>query len=276
MSSPTLRIGIMPYLLGRPLLRGLIADGPPDVEVVQAVPSSIGQSLIEGKLDAALGPIAMTLAHPELRVIPGLGVACDGPVASIKLFHRVPLADLRRVALDTSSRSSALLAKIILQRFEGASPEFVTAPPDLEAMLAVADGALLIGDNALVAELRPPEGGLPPWQDLGERWKRETGLGFVFAMWAYRSDLDRGRARRLAEVLYASLARGEADMERVADEDGRVRGIPREMAYRYLTENIRYRLQEVNLAGLARYVELAVELGLLPEGTVVPEGARMA
>lgn len=274
MSGQPLRVGIMPYLLGRPLLRGLISDPPPDIEVVQAVPSAIGQALIEGNLDTALGPIAMTLACPELRVIPGIGVACDGPVASIKLFHQVPLRQLTRVALDASSRTSALLAQIILRRFEGVSPEFCVADPDLAAMLDAADGALLIGDNALIAEVRPPRGPLPPWQDLGERWKLETGLGFVFAMWAYRPTLSEARLMRLVDVLHRSLARGEAEIDLVADEDGASRGIPRHVAHRYLTENICYRLHEVHLAGLARYVELAVGLDLLPAGTRLPEGAR--
>jgi chorismate dehydratase len=261
-----LRIGVMPYLLGRPLVRGLAAHAPTHVRLVEDVPSAIGQLLIDGELDAALAPIAMTLAHPELCVIPGLGVACDGPVASIKLFHRVPPEELTRVALDTSSRTAALLTQVLLRTRFGAAPDFVHAEPDLDAMLEKAGGALLIGDNALVASG-------PPYLDLGEEWKAHTGLGFVFAMWAYSPTLERTRQAQLAELLYASLARGEAELEQILEEPTRPRPLTPDAARRYLTENIRYRLQEVHLRGLERFVENAVDLDLLPEDTRVPQGA---
>lgn len=268
MSRP-LRVGAMPYLLGRPLVRGLELAPPNAVLLRQMVPSELATELRAGNLDAALVPVAAVLSEPGLKVLPGLCVACDGPVQSIRLFHTRPLADLRRVALDRSSRSAALLAKVILACFERAHPTYVEARPDLAAMLRNADAALLIGDPALAAPLD-----LAPWVDLGTKWRERTGLGFVFAVWAYRDGLESSEVGRLTEVLHESASVGMAQIHEIASEEAGARGLPEEAVRRYLTESILYRPAPSCLDGLDRFIVLAIELGLLPPDARFPPGLR--
>ena len=122
------------------------------------------------------GPVSYDL-------VPGLAIACEGAVNSVALFTRVPVAQIRRLALDVSSRSSVGLVRVLCRHHWGIEPEYVDASPDLASMLDVADAALMIGDPALDA----------PWQslgatkiDLGEAWQAFTGLPFVFAAWVAR------------------------------------------------------------------------------------------
>jgi chorismate dehydratase len=53
------------------------------------------------------------------------------------------------VAVDTGSRTSAVLARIVFDQFFHTRPDFRPAAPDLAAMLAQSDAAVLIGDAAL-------------------------------------------------------------------------------------------------------------------------------
>jgi len=262
--SGRVRVGVMNYILGRPLVRGLVTRRSDEVEIIEDVPARVGEMLAAGRLDTAIAPVAMILATPGIDVVPGLGVLCDGPVQSIRLFHKTPLSELRRVALDGSSRSGAMLARIVLERFEGAAPEYVRRQPSLPEMLADCDGALLIGDPALTASAD-----VAPYVDLGELWKRHTGLGFVFAMWGLRAGLAQDRREHIAELLDWSLSVGEEELEDIVAEESVRIGLPPEEVRAYLGERIRYRLAPNATSGLRLFARLAVEQALLPPGAGV-------
>src|SRR5690348_5263249 len=122
--------------------------------------------------------------RPGDRIVPGVCIGSEGPVASVALFARKPVRDLRRIALDTSSRTSAALVRILCARRFDVAPAFVSHAPDLGAMLAQADAALLIGDPALF--VYPAAFGAEKI-DLGAAWSDMTGLPFVWAFWAGRA-----------------------------------------------------------------------------------------
>ena len=133
--------------------------------------------------------------------MPGAAIASRGPVRSVCLFHRGPLERVRRVALDTSSRTSSALVRVLLRERLGHDPQYVPMAPGLVDMLAVADAALMIGDPALDHE------GDVPRLDLGEEWLRVTGLPFVFAFWAGRAgSVSPAGVRRLQTALAAGVA----------------------------------------------------------------------
>ena len=123
--------------------------------------------------------------------------------------------------MDTSSRTSVALATVLLGRVFGVTPEVVPMAPDLEAMLARADAALIIGDTALFLDhtkvrLKPDTTGLDYLSavvkiDLGELWTESTGLPFVYAVWAGWPD-----ALNPEDVCLLQRARDEG----VADVDG--------------------------------------------------------
>jgi chorismate dehydratase len=191
-------------------------------------------------------------------MVPDCAVASDGPVASVAIFTSMPIERVRSIALDTSSRTSVALTRVMAARYFGIAPSFVDYSPDLPGMIARADAALLIGDPALLADYQPL--GLQKI-DLGAAWKDFTGLPFVFACWTGVPD-----AVNAADVatLQAARTAGEAHAEAVAarffpDEPARAA-----LGGRYLRENIRYRLGDREIAGLERFYALAAEVGVVP------------
>jgi chorismate dehydratase len=192
-------------------------------------------------------------------IVPGIAIASRGPVRSVCLFHSVPLERVRRVALDSSSRTSVALAKIVLRARLGRDPEYVSMGPSLDSMLAVADAALLIGDPALYCESNLPR------LDLGEEWTRTTGLPFVYAFWAGRPG-----AVSPAEVvrLQDSLREGLRAIPAIAagyNGGGPGRTVVNES---YLRDNIVFTFGDEEVAGLREFYQRAHALSLVPR---VPE-----
>jgi chorismate dehydratase len=249
------RIGAVGFLNARPLHEGLADD--PRLALRLDVPSECARLLHGGEIDLGLVPAIELLRGPvAYDIVPGLAIGCDGPVNSVALFTRVPLAQVQRVALDTSSRSSVGLLKLLARRHFGIEPEYVDAPPDLASMLQVADAALLIGDPALRA----------PWQslglekhDLGAAWKALTGLPFVFAVWAAWP----GRAdTAVVERLHEARRAGVAAIPILAADEAAAAGGDAARLEQYLRRNIRYDLDDAALRGLAQYLTLTADEGL--------------
>jgi chorismate dehydratase len=255
----TVRLGAIGYLNTRPLIAGLEAET--GFELSYGAPSACAAQLREGRVDLGLIPTVEYARSPEpYYIVPEVGIACRGEVLSVKFLFRGELAAVRRVALDRSSRTSAALLRILLRERHGVVPEFVEAHPDLDGMLAAADGALLIGDLAL--EL---EGDRLSQIDLGAEWSAHTGHPFVFAVWAGRRDaLTPAQARRLVQA----RRHGEGRLEEIARRFADGRGRPRELYERYLRQHIRFELGAAELAGLRHFYGLACQHGLIPQ---VPE-----
>ena len=173
------RLGAVGYLNARPLVHGL--DTRTDLfDVRFDVPSRCATLLHEGGTDLGMIPSIEYLRGPEpYRIVPDLGIISDGEVASVALFSRVPLAEVRRIGLDTSSRTSAGLTRVLCREAWGIDPVFEPVPPGVAAAVEGCDAALLIGDLALF--LDHEAAGLTKI-DLGAEWTRLTGLPFVRAL----------------------------------------------------------------------------------------------
>lgn len=255
MSLP-LRLGVVPYLNVAPLVHGLMSD--PRFEIVRDVPSRIAERLHAGEIDVGMIP-SIEYAAGEYAIVPGIAIGSRGPVRSVMLFHTLPIEQVRRVALDTSSRTSVALLRILLRERLGRDPEYVAMPPSVGEMLETADAALVIGDPALYFEGRAGR------LDLGEEWTRLTGLPFVFAFWAGRpGSLAPADVARLQESLRAGLAALPAI---ASTYNGHGAGLgPLNEAY--LRSNMVYDLGAAETAGLTEFFRRAHALGLIPR---VPE-----
>jgi chorismate dehydratase len=245
------RLGAVGYLNARPLVQGL--DARPDLFSVRFdVPSTCATLLHAGDIDLGMIPSIEYQRGPEgYRMVPDLGIVSDGDVASVALFTRVPVENIRTIGLDTSSRTSAGLTRVLCRELWGIQPQFVPIPPETAARVEGYDAALLIGDPALF--LDHSAAGLMK-VDLGAEWTRLTALPFVWAVWAGRRD-----ALTPAHVVALQEARdrGVADSDAIADA---YEGPERAAACRaYLRDNIQYRLGEREAAGLRRYYDLAAK-----------------
>src|SRR5690349_22882649 len=108
------------------------------------IPAACADQVASGAADIGIIP-SFELTRQDLEIVPGPGIACHGPVRSILLISARPVKEIRKVALDSSSRTSVELARVVLERRYGVIPETISHPPDLDAMLRIADAALIIG-----------------------------------------------------------------------------------------------------------------------------------
>lgn len=214
------------------------------------IPSVCADRLADGSADIGLVPV-IEAQRQGLEFVPGLGIACDGPVRSILLVSHVPAPGIRTVAADCSSRTSVALTSLVLRERFGAVPRMIPAEPNLDAMLRTADAALVIGDPAL--RFHPDE--LPYHvYDLGQEWKWLTGLPMVFAMWAARPGVLSGRAD-VAEAFRASLCFGQQQMEEIIQSESERRGFSAELVRQYLTHYIHFDLTAQCDRGMRRFLQ---------------------
>lgn len=249
------RLAAVRYLNTVPLIWGILRGAQRELfDVRLELPSVCASLLARGEADLGIVPVAEVWRN-SWDTVPGCCIACLGAVRSILLISKKPWAQVQTLAVDAGSRSSVLLARILLSRCYGAHPSLVEMPPDLETMLERCDAALIIGDAALRIE----PGALPyAWLDLGLEWFRVTGLPMVFATWS--GVLDGFDREQLAADLKGSLDFGLANMDAIVKAEAAERGFDREMVRRYLTENVRFELGEAELAGREAYLRYAGEL----------------
>jgi chorismate dehydratase len=256
--TATVRIGAVTYLNTKPLIHDL-EELAPDAELVLDVPSRLAEQLDQGQLDVALIPVIEYFRAASYRIVPGIAIASNGPVLSVTLFSRVPWPQIRRVALDAGSRTSAALTQILLRSRYGVAPEVVPLPLSAAAEESDADAVLLIGDRAMRACLP----GFAHAYDLGQEWHNWTGLPFVYAVWAVRDGCDLGPVEA---ALHEAKRRGCASIGPIAHQEAPRLGLDGGFCRRYLATIIRFDLGPREQAGLHHYYMLACELGLARRG----------
>jgi chorismate dehydratase len=248
------RLGAVDYLNARPLVHGLELRS--DLFSLRFdVPSKCAALLHEGSIEVGMIPSIEYERGRDYRIVPGLGIISDGPVASVALFTTRPLDMVRSIAADTSSRTSYALLKILCVERVGIDPDFQPMAPDAESMLHQCDAALLIGDPALFLDHQRLGANKI---DLGEEWTALTALPFVWAFWAGRRSALSAEA---VDVLIAARDRGIAASDAIATAYcGAERA---ELGRAYLRDNIQYRLGSREQAGLMKYYELAQHHGVV-------------
>ena len=254
-----IRVAAVQYLNALPLVRGL--DAQSDLFDVQYdVPARCAALLHAGTADLALIPSIEYLQRPNYRIVPGVAVGSTGPVASVALFSQRPATAIRSVAVDSSSRTSIALLRILCAQWFDIDPTLVKMRPDLDSMLKRCDAALLIGDRSLFIDHE--SAGLEKI-DLGAEWTTMTGMPFVWALWAGLPD---AVGSPHLDALEAARDRGVAERDDIArqfvgpdgDEDRF------ETVRDYLHGNIECGLDERRCDSLKKFFTTAHELGIVP------------
>jgi chorismate dehydratase len=248
--QPRLRLGAVSYLNTKPLVFGL-AERAPEIEIVFDVPSRLADDLHAGRLDVALIPSIEYANHPSYVLVSDACIGCRGPVLSVKLFSRKPLGRIRSLALDEGSRTSVLLARILLwERYRlrpRLSPLSIACGPED----STADAVLLIGDRAI----HPPQSGFVDSWDLGDQWCRWSELPFVFALWVARPGVDLSGQTRDS---------GVAHLEEIAGAEAAGVGLSPSQTLSYLRDNLHFYFHSRERRGMKLFFELAAKLDLLP------------
>jgi len=251
-----LRLGAVSYLNTKPLVYGLEAH-PDQFKVRFDVPSKCATLLHEGKVDLGLIP-AIEYLRGDYRIVPDVSIASDGEVATVAVFTRKPIARVKTIALDLSSKTSVALTRVLCAKHWRIEPTFTPAEPDLGAMLQRADAALVIGDPAFDVD---PATERVDKIDLGNEWKAMTGLPFVYAMWVGRPG---AASPAQCRALQQARDRGVGHLREIARDVGAGDPELERRSLEYLRDNLKYSLGDREAAGLRRFHELAADLGLVP------------
>lgn len=255
------RVGAVNYLNTKPLIYEFDKLAP-EAELVLDVPSRLADRLAAGELDVALIPVIEYFRSGTYTIVPDISIATRGPVLSVTLFSRRPWGEIRRVALDEGSRTSAALTQILLRKRYGVTPEVVGLPLHQAAEDVDADAVLLIGDRAMRACLPGFEFAF----DLGQEWFDWTGLPFVYAVWAVREGAELGR---VAWALGEAKRRGLLRAGVIAHHEAPGLGLDSGFCRRYLSNILHFDLGPREQAGLHHYYMLACELGLARRGVTL-------
>ena len=267
-----MRIGRIPWINCYPVYgaidRGLVRV---PAEIVSGTASELNDLLATGDLQVSVvSAVEYARNAAAYHLLPDLAITCDGPVHSVALFSRRPIAELegRTVLLTASSRTSVFLLELLCRHRWQVSPRLATAraeASDLDALAGLPhEAVLVIGDAALLLRAR---GLYPVHVDLGLEWKRWTGLPFVFAVWAARREAAPAEVRTIHERLLESRAWGLGHLDLLATEASRATGVPGAVCREYLGD-LDYALSYRHLAGLTDFFRRLAADGAVPDGSL--------
>jgi chorismate dehydratase len=232
-------------------------------DISYTLPSACARALAEGTADIGIIPAAAYAEIPGLVILPDVAIASRSAVRSILLVSKMPIEQMRTVALDTSSMTSVALAKVLFEKWLGGARSYTPMAPDLEKMLSECDAGLLIGDPALQVD-RSRYCTI----DLAEEWIRFTGKPFVFAFWAVREAAlkEADPSLDLARIFRDSRDHGlePNTVSQIAKEWASRLGMTEAAVHAYLTDNIHYQLDPECLEGLRLFYRYAEEIRALP------------
>ncbi|MBB3207162.1 chorismate dehydratase [Rhodopirellula rubra] len=258
-----LRFGAVSYLNTKPLVETLEQRLTDWGTLRLDLPSRLAADLASGDLDVALIPsVEYFRNQSNYAIVSDAAIACRGPVWSVRLLSRVPMPEIRTLALDEGSRTSAAMAQVLLSEMHGIRPQTVPFPIGSDAAELDADAVLMIGDRAM----HPPRGTYKEIWDLGDRWCRWTELPFVFAMWVARREVveNSDQLKRIDLALNASRDDGAQCFESIAIREAADQGLTNEDLHRYFAENLHFHLGPGERAGLSLFRKKAEAIGLVP------------
>ncbi|HUR11025.1 MAG TPA: menaquinone biosynthesis protein [Flavitalea sp.] len=240
-----IKTGFVNYLNTKPLLYG-IEHSPVNelIEPTMGYPAAIASLLEENKLDLGLIPVTVIPRLSNASIISDYCIGCNGAVASVCIFSEVPIEQVEVVMMDYQSRTSVQLAKILLRQYWKSKAEFKQATPDFRDSIKGPIAGLVIGDRAF--EQRKIS---PYIYDLGEAWKKFTGLPFVFAAWVSNKPLDK------QFILQFNNANGNG-IEKIQEVVEKFPFALFDLEY-YYRHCISYQLDDEKQKGLELFLEMA-------------------
>ena len=251
-----IKLGSVSFLNAKPLTYALennLIDH--EFDLIQTPPSELSLKLHNKEIDIGLIPVAELLKRKDYRVVPQISISSIGKVDSVIVLSKSDLRDLKTIAVDKRSQSSTALLRIVLEIFYGVEPSYISRNIDKEDFLDGVDGAMLIGDSGLKKCYDADN--TYKLYDLGEIWTGETGLPFVYAVFAVNEGVILGKN---LDALLESKNYGLGIVDKIAETESQKIGIAKDVCLKYLTDRIKYDLGEEEIKGIIKYSELLSEL----------------
>ena len=250
-------VAAVSFLNARPLIDGL--EREPGVSLITDVPSRLLETLTDLRARIALCPVIdFQTAEDDLCIVPVGAIGSDGPTHTVRVFSRVPIGKIETVHVDGDSHTSVALLKIVLDALYGHRPEFTILNPGSKPDTDAPEAVLLIGDKVVREE---PRIGLYPYQlDLGEAWKKLSGLPFVFATWHARAGENLGK---LPETLRRYRERNMLRIPEIVSTHAA--GWPVELATRYLEDILQFDIGQRELESIELFWNRCRALGLIQQ-----------
>lgn len=255
-----LKFGFHDFLNAQPLLLPLEAAARESgFEIVRDTPASLADRLRAGELDLAMIPSIEYLSHASrYKLVPGACIASRGQVETVLLVAQCPLEDVRAVALDERSRTSATLVRILFEDVFPPDVQYSRMQADLPNMMRTCSAALVIGDQGFAAH-----GNDQGWKvyDLGRSWTERTGRAFVHAVVAARSGVTLPAV--LLKALAEAPAQGRAALDHIVREQAPKTGLDPAVVRDYLEHKIIYTFGPDEVEGLKTFRDLCFQKKIL-------------
>ena len=223
------KIAAISYLNTIPFIYGIRHEGNFRADLSLSTPADCVKSFIEGEADIALLSSAVVPSLKGAEIITDYCIGASGAVRTVVVVGNTPISKVRRIWLDSHSRTSVQLVGWLAANRWKIAPEWLLLDDySLLDRPQEGDAFLLIGDKVFANE-----GRFAYSYDLAEEWKAQTHMPFAFAVWVGR----KGLPYEIHDALQHALTFGiEHTYEAIAESPY----ADRPYAYDYLTRNIDY------------------------------------
>lgn len=223
-------------------------------------PARCANMLRTNLVDVALIPSIEYQRIDNVSIVPNISIAAKEQVVSVILVAQQPIERLKRIALDTSSRTSVALVRILLEHYYRLQPDYQDHAPNIKEMLNHCEGAVIIGDPAMLIEHNNYY-----VYDLAAEWRKFTGRPFVFALWAANSRLAPPLLAQIVTRCKQAKAEGINLVNEIIHIYSKTLGLSENYLLNYLTKSITYNLDEDDQQGLALFYQLAYQYQLIEQ-----------
>ena len=246
MSEEKIRISVVSYLNSTPFVWGL--ENSKDnilFDLSKDIPSVCATKLLTDQVDIGLIPVAMIPKLIESYILSNYCIGAFGEVASVLIIANQPLETLETIILDSESRTSIMLAKILVKYYWKLSVKWVEEKGYDFNALPEKTGAVIIGDRALKYKNDYNYN-----YDLADAWKSYSGLPFVFACWVSNKKITPHIEETLNNIFKEGLFQRENIVLFLKNQ------YPKVDIREYLFKNIQYELTLDAKKGMVYFLEL--------------------
>ena len=234
-------------------------------EIIEGIPAHLNELASQGKLDiSGTSSIEYARNHEKYLLVPDICIGSNGAVMSVLFLSKLPVDKLngKKIGLTSHSHTSVALLKMYLAE-KNIDAKFVTGNVMTMSNNRKIAGILAIGDEALYLRKQSV---FPYVLDLGEEWRKWTGLPFVFGVWVVnkKSSKDKKEIIKACKLLIQAKEWGKKRLDMFASIIEKKNILSYEDGLSYFNGLI-YDMREKHLQGLNLFYHFLYNYKLIPK-----------